>query len=627
MRWIMNSTVGIIVPNKETNDRVLRILKDEILKNNLIVSMLTEDDVVLQAKALIKRGASAIIARGGTYLDIMRANLPVPVIELAFLAQDILYSINQANRLGNKIAVVVQEKIIFEPNMWENLFDVDVKVYRYSKMDEIDNVLKALADNHEDRLVIGGAITYSKAIRAGLKSLNIENSDETIIRTYKQAQEILCHIYDNTKHSQMLSTVLNNVNEGILVIGNDGIIEHFNNKLLKLFNKLDSGIVNKKIGDVLPAVYSALGDVTKAPATNKIIRNGKLVLNVSAVPIHVSGKPSGIVVTIQDLTEIQKLEESLRRKLNPKGLSSKYTFDNIFTKNKRMNDVIESARKYSKADSTILIYGESGTGKEIFAQSIHSNSERHDAPFVAVNCGALNRNLIESELFGYVEGAFTGAIKGGKQGLFEMAHKGTIFLDEINSLPIEVQSSFLRVIEEKEVMRVGSDYVIPLDVRIIVASNENLIQLVEQGEFRRDLFYRLNVLEIKIPPLRERKDDIVPLFQMFLKEFGIDQPIITDEVKSRLSSYPWKGNIRELKNVAERFALLGEKMSFDFLDAGNTDSMVITDDYKIDLKDLNRKVEELVIESLEAKGLSKNEISNILGISRTALWKKTNTKP
>ncbi len=623
----MNSTVGIIVPNKETNDRVLRILKDEILKNNLIVSMLTEDDVVLQAKALIKRGASAIIARGGTYLDIMRANLPVPVIELAFLAQDILYSINQANRLGNKIAVVVQEKIIFEPNMWENLFDVDVKVYRYSKMDEIDNVLKALADNHEDRLVIGGAITYSKAIRAGLKSLNIENSDETIIRTYKQAQEILCHIYDNTKHSQMLSTVLNNVNEGILVIGNDGIIEHFNNKLLKLFNKLDSSIVNKKIGDVLPAVDSALGDVTKAPATNKIIRNGRLVLNVSAVPIHVSGKSLGIVVTIQDLTEIQKLEESLRRKLNPKGLSSKYTFDNIFTKNKKMNDVIDSARKYSKTDSTILIYGESGTGKEIFAQSIHSKSERHDAPFVAVNCGALNRNLIESELFGYVEGAFTGAIKGGKQGLFEMAHKGTIFLDEINSLPIEVQSSFLRVIEEKEVMRVGSDYVIPLDVRIIVASNENLIQLVEQGEFRRDLFYRLNVLEIKIPPLRERKDDIVPLFQMFLKEFGIDQPIISDEVKSRLSSYPWKGNIRELKNVAERFALLGEKMSFDFLDAGNTDSMVITDDYKIDLKDLNRKVEELVIESLEAKGLSKNEISNILGISRTALWKKTNTKP
>lgn len=623
----MNSTVGIIVPNKETNDRLLRIFKDEILKNNLIVSMLTEDDVVLQAKALIKRGAMAIIARGGTYIDIMKANLPVPVVELAFLAQDILFSLNQVNRSGNKVAVVVQEKIIFEPSMWENLFDVDVKVYKYSKIDEIDNVIKTLMESHEDRIVISGALTYSKAIKAGLKSLHIDNSDETIIRTYKQAQEILSQIYDNTKHSQMLSTVLNNVNEGILVISNDGIIEHFNNKLQKFFNKIDSNIVNKKIEDVLPSVASALGDFTKAPANNKIIRNGKLVLNVSAVPIHVSGKPSGIVCTIQDLTEIQKLEESLRRKLNPKGLSSKYTFENIFTKNRKMNDVIERAKKYSKADSTILIYGESGTGKEIFAQSIHSNSDRHGAPFVAVNCGALNKNLIESELFGYVEGAFTGAIKGGKQGLFEMAHKGTIFLDEINSLPIEVQSSFLRVIEEKEVMRVGSDYVIPLDVRIIVASNENLIQLVEQGDFRRDLFYRLNVLEIKIPPLRERKDDIVPLFQMFLKEFGVDQLSISDELKMRLSSYHWKGNIRELKNVAERYSLSGEKTSFDFLDAGQTDSMIITDDYKIDLKDLNRKVEELVIESLEAKGLSKNEISSILGISRTALWKKTNTKP
>lgn len=623
----MNSTVGIIVPNKETNERVLRIFKDEILRNNLIVSMLTEDDVVLQAKALIKRGAMAIIARGGTYIDILKANLPVPVVELAFLAQDILYSINQVNRSGNKIAVVVQERIIFEPAMWENLFDVDVKVYKYSKIDEIDNVIKTLTESHEDRIVISGALTYSKAIKAGLKSLHIDNSDETIIRTYKQAQEILSQIYDNTKHAQMLSTVLNNVNEGILVISNDGYIEHFNNKLMKFFNKIDSNIVNKKIEEVLPSVASALGDITKAPATNKIVRNGKLVLNVSAVPIHVSGKPSGIVCTIQDLTEIQKLEESLRRKLNPKGLNSKYTFENIFTKNRKMNDVIDRAKKYSKADSTILIYGESGTGKEIFAQSIHSNSDRHDAPFVAVNCGALNKNLIESELFGYVEGAFTGAIKGGKQGLFEMAHKGTIFLDEINSLPIEVQSSFLRVIEEKEVMRVGSDYVIPLDVRIIVASNENLIQLVEQGEFRRDLFYRLNVLEIKIPPLRDRKDDIVPLFQMFLKEFGVEQLSISDELKMRLTNYHWKGNIRELKNVAERYSLSGEKTSFDFLDAGQTDNMIITDDYKIDLKDLNRKVEELVIESLEAKGLSKNEISSILGISRTALWKKTNTKP
>ncbi|ETA81461.1 sigma 54-interacting transcriptional regulator [Youngiibacter fragilis] len=623
----MNSTVGIIVPNKETNDRILRILKDEILKKNLIVSMLTEDDVVLQAKALIKRGASAIIARGGTYLDIMRANLPVPVIELAFLAQDILFSINKANRSGKDIAVVVQERIIFEPEMWKNLFDVDIKVYRYSRIENIDNVLKKLIESNEDRLVIGGALTYSKAVRAGLQSLNIENSDETIIRTYKQAQEILSQIYDNTRHSQMLSTVLNNVNEGILVISNDGTIEHHNNKLMKFFNKIDSSIVNRKLVDVLPVVSSALGDFTKAQTTNKIIKSGKFVLNINTVPIQVGGELLGIVCTIQDLTEIQKLEESLRRKLNPKGLSSKYTFDNIFTKNRKMNDVIESAKKYSKADSTILIYGESGTGKEIFAQSIHSSSERHDAPFVAVNCGALNKNLIESELFGYVEGAFTGAIKGGKQGLFEMAHKGTIFLDEINSLPIEVQSSFLRVIEEKEVMRVGSDYVIPLDVRIIVASNENLIQLVEQGDFRRDLFYRLNVLEIKIPPLRDRRDDIVPLFQIFLKEFGVEQVTIPEELKGRLAGYQWKGNIRELKNVAERYALLGEKMSFEFLDSNQADSMVITDDYKIDLKDLNRKVEELVIESLEAKGLSKNEISGILGISRTALWKKTNAKP
>jgi propionate catabolism operon transcriptional regulator len=208
--------------------------------------------------------------------------------------------------------------------------------------------------------------------------------------------------------------------------------------------------------------------------------------------------------------------------------------------------------------------------------------------------------------------------------LFELAHKGTIFLDEINSLPLEVQSRFLRVIEEKEVMRLGSDYVVPLDVRIIVASNEKLLNMVEQGEFRRDLFYRLNVLEIKIPSLADRKDDIIPLFEMFLKEFSASAKLITDELAVKLKEHNWKGNIRELRNVAERYALLKDRMNFDFLSDLNTDINLITEDLKIDLKELNKTVEELVIESLINKGISKNEISNILGISRTALWKKIN---
>ena len=194
-----------------------------------------------------------------------------------------------------------------------------------------------------------------------------------------------------------------------------------------------------------------------------------------------------------------------------------------------------------------MIYGESGVGKEVYAQSIHNASSRDHAPFVAVNCAALTETLLESELFGYEEGAFTGARKGGKPGLFELAHGGTIFLDEINSITPALQVRLLRVLEEREVMRIGSDYVIPLNVRIIAASDVSLKQNVVQGQFRADLFYRLDVLELMIPPLRDRKADIPLMFERFLKETKTERSI--EAVKMQLMTYDWPGNVRELRNT------------------------------------------------------------------------------
>ena len=244
---------------------------------------------------------------------------------------------------------------------------------------------------------------------------------------------------------------------------------------------------------------------------------------------------------------------------------TKHAFGDIQTVNKDMKSVLSMAKEYAKTDFTVMLYGESGTGKEMFAQSIHNASSRKAVPFVAVNCAALSENLLESEMFGYVEGAFTGAKKGGKQGLFELAHKGTIFLDEVNSMPLKIQSKLLRVIEEKEVMRLGSDYVIPLDVRIIVASNEELIDKVNRGEFRSDLFYRLSVLEILIPPLSKRPDDIIPLFKNFLRDNGIRNIEIPKEFQDKLKNHLWKGNVRELKSIAERYSILKDKYNYKSL--------------------------------------------------------------
>jgi len=269
-----------------------------------------------------------------------------------------------------------------------------------------------------------------------------------------------------------------------------------------------------------------------------------------------------------------------------------------------------------------MIYGESGTGKEMIAQSIHNISIRNDEPFVAINCAAISESLLESELFGYEEGAFTGARKGGKPGLFELAHGGTIFLDEINSVSLNLQAKLLRVLEEKEVMRIGSDYVIPLDVRIISAANEDLKRKAYEGNFRSDLFYRLNILELHIPSLRERKKDILPLFKHYLEKLSNEAVgiVIDSKIEEKLVKYSWPGNVRELRNIAQRYVIFEE---IDLNDKEFTNKSELNNEKVLDLKKIDHYVEEKVIEMLTNRGMSKTEIAKQLGISRTALWKKT----
>jgi transcriptional regulator with PAS, ATPase and Fis domain len=245
------------------------------------------------------------------------------------------------------------------------------------------------------------------------------------------------------------------------------------------------------------------------------------------------------------------------RKLAGKILSGKaiYTFDKIIGNNEKFLKTIDYAKKIADSRSTVLITGESGTGKEIFAQSIHNSSIRRDEAFIAVNCGAIPRTLIESELFGYEEGAFTGAKKGGNAGMFELADEGTIFLDEISELPISLQTTLLRVIQEKTIRPIGSDRIIPIDVRLIVATNKDLSKMVSENKFRQDLYYRLNVLNINIPPLRERKEDIPLLINEICKNNN-RKINLSDEAIDFLKNYNCPGNIRELQNFINRLLIL-----------------------------------------------------------------------
>jgi PAS domain S-box-containing protein len=302
----------------------------------------------------------------------------------------------------------------------------------------------------------------------------------------------------------------------------------------------------------------------------KVLRSGQPVRNVrmkvgpakkevivNVAPIFIDGQIKGSVGVIHDISEIMGLNEELAqaRKLI-RHLKARYTWGDIIGTSPAMVAAKDHARRAAETPATVLLRGESGTGKELFAHAIHNASARQQGQFVRVNCAALSENLLESELFGYVEGAFTGALKGGKKGLFEEANGGTIFLDEIGEISLSLQRKLLRVLQEREIVRVGSTMPSSVDVRVITATNVNLEQKVKDGTFKGDLYYRLNVLPIAIPPLRARAEDIPRLVQHIIfrlnQEFGRQVTGMAPEALSEFEKYPWPGNVRELENVLGR---------------------------------------------------------------------------
>ncbi|MGL4730396.1 MAG: sigma 54-interacting transcriptional regulator [Clostridium sp.] len=350
--------------------------------------------------------------------------------------------------------------------------------------------------------------------------------------------------------NEELDTIINLSNNGIIFTSPNGQINIFNEKAKKMLDVYTNPL-EKNIDDILDKKLLSL--LEKDFLEDEVIEFNRKFFNVNKRKIISFGLETGVYYHIQEITYIRQLEQNLSKKIREKGHIARYNFNNIITNSKTMKECIELARKISSSDLTVLILGESGTGKELFAQSIHNNSLRSKQPFIAVNCAAMPENLLESELFGYESGAFTGALKEGKKGLFEQANNGTIFLDEIGDMPLYLQTKLLRVLQERQLARVGSNKVIDINIRVIAATNQDLFKLVDEGKFRGDLYYRLNVLPLNIPPLNARKDDIVDLLIHFMnKEINYVDP----NVERALLSHGWPGNVRELQNLASYLSLM-----------------------------------------------------------------------
>lgn len=422
---------------------------------------------------------------------------------------------------------------------------------------------------------------------------------------------------------EYINSLIKYIPLAIAITNKDGMINSINAYILSMFGYSESEILKTPILNLFEGFEEVKSDIflKKSVIKREVYvynKKNRSKFTISAYPIYSKNtNDSDIMFIFEDIKR--------KRKLSDKILKNRaiYTFDKIISESDVLLSVIDFAKKVSNSKSTVLISGETGTGKEVFAQSIHNASDRNDKPFIAINSAAIPENLIESELFGYVEGAFTGAKKSGQAGKFELANKGTIFLDEIGEMPLKLQTRLLRVIEEGIVTRVGGIDQIIVDVRIIAASNRDLKKEVEEGRFREDLFYRLNVLPLTIPPLRKRKDDIPLLASFFMekisRKLNKNRVKLNDYVLDKMIRYNWPGNVRELENLIEFIINLGylpdnllNERDREIVESSNTD-------YNYSLEELEK---QHITKILKIHDGNISKTAKTLEIGRNTLYRK-----
>ena len=371
---------------------------------------------------------------------------------------------------------------------------------------------------------------------------------------------------------EMLMDILD---EGIVGVNEKGEVFACNRKLEEITGISSQGALHRPAEEIYPFLPFAKCLSQRAAQPAQVVSVGGVNCNVAVAPVIRGEACIGAFATVQRFSDAENRQNELRSQLLHKGYRAKYTFDDVVGSSPAIRKCVDILRKMSLTPLPVLLIGETGTGKELFAHAVHDASPRANGPFVAINCAAIPENLLESELFGYEEGAFTGARKGGKPGLFEFAHRGTLFLDEVEGMSPALQVKLLRVLQEQEIMRVGGNKIISVDVRIVAATNENLEKRVEEGSFRWDLYYRLNTLPVLIPPLREREGDLLLLADRFRADIGADFTF-SPEAERLLLSHQWRGNIRELRNVVEYCSYTGSPVveakdlppTFHYLPAG-----------------------------------------------------------
>ena len=583
-------------------------------------------DELLQAAPCIEDVVA--IANGERRKHLSRMLPDLPVVDLTTSPLDVMKALTTARARGSHVAIVGDSAMLEDSQQYSRLLDICLSPYELTRFANAVEAVRQARKDGAQVLVAGYSLISSLGQEAELPVVPLSVGASSLRAAIGHARKIV-EFMDQLKQKQsLIQTFLRHTVHGIVAIDTTARIRLFSPAAQHMLHIPECRALGRPVDEVCPQLSLGAVLASGREERNELIALAHGTLLCDKIPLMTGEVPSGALAILQDTSEIHRSEAAARSKAASRGLVAEGHFDHILGRGTALTAAVEKAKIYAITDSTILLYGESGTGKELFAQSIHNHSRRCKGPFVALNCAAMPASLLESELFGYEAGAFTGADARGKPGLFELAHQGTLFLDEIGEMELSLQGKLLRALQERKIIRLGGQTFIPVDLRLIAATNRNLHEYVRQGSFRADLYYRLGVLKLLLPPLRDCREDIPVLARNILARLtgrvGASMSLAPGALRL-LQAYDWPGNVRELMNMMERLvALYGQQGSID----ERIIREVFTEEERIRCFDAPTPAispaddDGELRRALALTGGNRTQAARLLGISRVTLWRR-----
>ncbi|WP_374669750.1 propionate catabolism operon regulatory protein PrpR [Ramlibacter sp.] len=611
---------------RHLSELALTVMPDFAGRARIEVIEASFDSALAAALAREEAGEVDVFVSAGSNAALLRQAVASPVASVGVNGYDLLLALLRARQLGDRVGVVTFGDTIAELDRVKALLNVDVAQRAYRTVEEARACFRALAAEGCG-VIVGSSIVVEMAQQQGLHGI-LAYSAASVRQALEDAIEMgRVARLEASRHEQVRS-VLHNLQEAVLAVDRRHRIIAVNSAMQQLLGP--AARVGRDLAAVEPAL--GLGETleTGEGAQGEVLQFARREWIVNRTPLREGGAVTGAVIALYDAATIQQADSSLRTQRRRRGpAAARHRFDDLVGESPAFRHALDAARRFAPTDLTVLITGESGTGKELVAQAIHQASPRAGRPFIALNCSALPESLLESELFGYEEGAFTGSRRGGRAGLFESAHTGTVFLDEIGDMPPLLQTRLLRVLQEREVTRLGATVPVPVDVRVIAATHQPLEALIARRAFRADLYYRLNLLRVALPPLRERGADLERLALDALHrslarlQCGLPARDVLARVRSALRAHRWPGNVRELENVAERIALFFAAQA-DVASAPLARLAVDCPELAPTLgaTEAPQAAGLSAVEALARCGGNRAQAASLLGISRATLWRR-----